>query len=410
MNKQLMKKFAKITVEIGANVKKGQQVIIVASTNQSEFVVALTEACYKRKAKSVSVDWANDDVTKLNYLNMSQETLDELQDWKVEKLKYNAKVLPCMIYIDDSPANYFKDVDMTKVTNARIKQYPIIKPIRDSMENKYQWVIVAMPSLAWAKEIFPNEKDRIAYKKLEEAILYTTRVTTTSNPVKAWKTHLKALQDKAKILNDFNFDYLTFQSSNGTNLKIGLQKNHYWLSAGEKTLGKKVDFVANMPTEEVFTMPRRDDVEGLVVSTKPLSYRGQLIEEFKVWFSKGKVEKIEAKTGQEVLQNMLDMDEGSKHLGEVALVPYDSPISQSGILFYNTLFDENASCHLAFGSAYKNTLKDYEKLQEDDWEKINFNDSMNHVDFMIGSKDTLITGTTYDGKKIVIFKDGNWAI
>ena len=205
-------------------------------------------------------------------------------------------------------------------------------------------------------------------------------------------------------------DYLEYKSSNGTNLKLKLMPNHYWLSAQEDTLDTKITFTANMPTEEVFTMPSFDGVDGVVVSTKPLSLRGQLIENFKVYFENGKAVKVEAEKGQDVLEQMLAEDESSCHLGEVALVPFDSPISQSKILFYNTLFDENASCHLAFGAAYKNTLRDYEKLTEEDLKKMKFNESMNHVDFMIGSEDLDIVGTKFDGTKVQIFKNGNWAI
>ena len=216
--------------------------------------------------------------------------------------------------------------------------------------------------------------------------------------------------DKSNKLNDLNLDYLEYKSSNGTNLKLKLMPNHYWLSAQEDTLDTKITFTANMPTEEVFTMPSFDGVNGVVGSTKPLSLRGKLVENFKVYFENGKAVKVEAEKGQEVLEQMLAEDESSCHLGEVALVPYTSPINQSKILFYNTLFDENASCHLAFGAAFKNNIRDYEKLTDEDFKKMKFNESMNHVDFMVGSEDLNIVGTKFDGTKVQIFKNGNWAI
>ena len=291
---------------------------------------------------------------------------------------------------------------------ARIKTYPKVKKYRDMMENKYQWVIVAMPSKEWAKKVFPNDTPSVAFKKLEDAILKTTRID--NNAVNNWKEHIKELQQKSQILNELNLDYLEYKSSNGTDLKLKLMPNHQWISARENALGSNIDFTANMPTEEVFSMPSYDGVDGVVVSTKPLSLRGKLVEDFKVYFEKGRAYKVEARVGQEVLEELLSDDEGSRHLGEVALVPYNSPINESGILFFNTLFDENASCHLAFGAAFKNNIKGYETMTDEDFKKMKFNESMNHVDFMIGSKDLSIIGTKFDGTKVQIFKDGNWAI
>ena len=302
----------------------------------------------------------------------------------------------------------FKGIDISKAMKARIKTYPKVKKYRDMMENKYQWVIVAMPSKEWAKKVFPNDTPSVAFKKLEDAILKTTRID--NNAVNNWKEHIKELQEKSQILNDLNLDYLEYKSSNGTDLKLKLMPNHQWISARENALGSNIDFTANMPTEEVFSMPSYDGVDGVVVSTKPLSLRGKLVEDFKVYFEKGRAYKVEARVGQEVLEELLSDDEGSRHLGEVALVPYNSPINESGILFFNTLFDENASCHLAFGAAFKNNIKGYETMTDEDFKKMKFNESMNHVDFMIGSKDLSIIGTKFDGTKVQIFKDGNWAI
>jgi aminopeptidase len=265
-----------------------------------------------------------------------------------------------------------------------------------------------MPSKEWAKKVFPNDTPSVAFKKLEDAILKTTRID--NNAVNNWKEHIKELQEKSQILNDLNLDYLEYKSSNGTDLKLKLMPNHQWISARENALGSNIDFTANMPTEEVFSMPSYDGVDGVVVSTKPLSLRGKLVEDFKVYFEKGRAYKVEARVGQEVLEELLSDDEGSRHLGEVALVPYNSPINESGILFFNTLFDENASCHLAFGAAFKNNIKGYETMTDEDFKKMKFNESMNHVDFMIGSKDLSIIGTKFDGTKVQIFKDGNWAI
>ena len=408
MNLKTMKKYAQAVVELGVNVKEGQYVVINSSIRQSKFVHCLVEECYKRKARFVKVEYSDDEVSKLTYKNVEEKTYIENTKQNLYRLRNYTKILPVQIYVEDSDPDVFKGIDISKAMKARIKTYPKVKKYRDMMENKYQWVIVAMPSKEWAKKVFPNDTPSVAFKKLEDAILKTTRID--NNAVNNWKEHIKELQEKSQILNDLNLDYLEYKSSNGTDLKLKLMPNHQWISARENALGSNIDFTANMPTEEVFSMPSYDGVDGVVVSTKPLSLRGKLVEDFKVYFEKGRAYKVEARVGQEVLEQLLSDDEGSRHLGEVALVPYSSPINQSGILFFNTLFDENASCHLAFGAAFKNNIKGYETMTDEDFKKMNFNESMNHVDFMIGSKDLSIIGTKFDGTKVQIFKEGNWAI
>ena len=408
MNLRTMKKYAQAVVELGVNVKEGQYVVINSSIRQSKFVHCLVEECYKRKARFVKVEYSDDEVSKLTYKNVEEKTYIENTKQNLYRLRNYTKILPVQIYVEDSDPDVFKGIDISKAMKARIKTYPKVKKYRDMMENKYQWVIVAMPSKEWAKKVFPNDTPSVAFKKLEDAILKTTRID--NNAVNNWKEHIKELQEKSQILNDLNLDYLEYKSSNGTDLKLKLMPNHQWISARENALGSNIDFTANMPTEEVFSMPSYDGVDGVVVSTKPLSLRGKLVEDFKVYFEKGRAYKVEARVGQEVLEELLSDDEGSRHLGEVALVPYNSPINESGILFFNTLFDENASCHLSFGAAFKNNIKGYETMTDEDFKKMNFNESMNHVDFMIGSKDLSIIGTKFDGTKVQIFKDGNWAI
>jgi len=297
---------------------------------------------------------------------------------------------------------------MAKMAQARQATYKVMKKYRDQMDNRYQWLIVAVPSVSWAKKVFPGLEDDEAVAKLWEAIIKTMRLDK-EDPVQAWKDHIAYLSEKSTKLNNLNLDYLTYKSSNGTDLTLKLQPNHNWLSARETDL-KGIDFTANMPTEEVFTMPKRNGVNGKVVSTKPLSLYGQLVENFTCTFKDGKCIEVTAEKGLEVLETMLNMDESSRYLGEVALVPYNSPINETGLLFSNTLFDENACCHLAFGAAFKNNIKGYENMTDEDFKEIDYNDSMNHVDFMIGSEDLEIIGTDFDGNTHQIFKDGVWAL
>lgn len=408
MNQKIYENYAKLAVEIGINLQEGQDVIINASTNLATFVKEIVKVCYENKARKVTVEWSNDEITKLHYLNQSVETLSEVPLWREEKMKYAVETLPCMIYVDDSDPDAFNGIDMAKMAQARQASYKVMKKYRDQMDNRYQWLIVAVPSTSWANKVFPGLEDEEAVAKLWEAIIKTMRLDK-EDPVQAWKDHIAYLNEKSTKLNNLNLDYLTYKSSNGTDLTLKLQPNHNWLSARETDL-KGIDFTANMPTEEVFTMPKRNGVNGKVVSTKPLSLYGQLVENFTCTFQDGKCIEVTAEKGLEVLETMLNMDESSRYLGEVALVPYNSPINETGLLFSNTLFDENACCHLAFGAAFKNNIKGYENMTDEDFKEIDYNDSMNHVDFMIGSEDLEIIGTDFDGNTHQIFKDGVWAL
>lgn len=408
MNQKIYEEYAKLAVEIGINLKEGQDVEITASTKCADFVKEIVKVCYADKARSVKVEWLNEEIDKLRWLYEDEKVMSEVLTWQEEKAKHRAETLPCKIYVDDADPDAYNGIDLKKYAAVRKARYSVLKKYSDMEDNRNQWVIVAIPSVKWAKKVFPALSDDEAVSKLWEAIIKTMRLDQ-KDPVQAWKDHIYDLQEKSNKLNEMNLDYLEYKSSNGTDLTLKLQPNHYWISARETNmLGN--DFTANMPTEEVFTMPKRDGVDGVVVSTKPLSLQGQLVENFKVTFKDGKCVEVTAEKGQDVLENMLNMDENSRHLGEVALVPYDSPINQTGLLFSNTLFDENACCHLAFGEAFKNNIRGYENMSEEDFKKVGFNESINHVDFMIGSDDLDIVGVDHDGNRYQIFKNGVWAI
>ena len=408
MNQKNYENYAKLAVKIGINLQKGQDVTIVASTNLVPIVKEVVKVCYENGARSVNVDWQNDEIAKLRWLHEDTEVMSEVLEWQEAKAKWSAEKLPCKIYIDDSDPEAFAGVDIAKMSTVNKARKMVIKKYRDMEDNNNQWLIVAVPSPSWAKKVFPELETEEAVEKLWEAIIKTMRLDT-EDPVEAWEEHIANLSDKSDKLNAMNLDYLTYKAANGTDLQVKLQPNHLWLSARETNL-KGIDFTANMPTEEVFSMPKRDGVNGVVYSTKPLSLNGQLVENFKVTFENGKAVDVQAEKGLDVLEYMLDMDESSRYLGEVALVSYDSPINQTGLLFSNTLFDENACCHFAFGFAFKNNIKGYENMSEEDFKAVGYNDSVNHVDFMIGSEDLEIKGYDFDGKEYIIFKDGVWAI
>ena len=274
------------------------------------------------------------------------------------------------------------------------------------MENKYQWCIAAVPGKAWAKKVFPGMRASVAIEKLWEAIFTSSRVT--DDPIAEWDKHNKNLAEKCDYLNSLGIKELHYTAKNGTDFKVGMIPEALFMAGGEKTQGKGVYFNPNIPTEEVFTSPMKGKAEGIVYSSLPLSYGGQLIDDFWFRFEGGKIVDAGAKENADMLREMISMDEGAAYLGEVALVPYSSPIRKSGILFYNTLFDENAACHLAVGMGFTNVLRDFEKYREEEAHKMGINDSVIHVDFMIGTKDMSIVATTNDGKTVEIFKDGEW--
>ena len=408
MNQKIYENYAKLAVKIGINLQKGQDVVIVASTRLVDIVKEVAKVCYENGARSVKVDWSCDEVAKLKWLYEDADVMSEVLEWEEAKAKWTAEKLPCKIFIDDSDPEAFAGVDVAKMATVSKARRLVLKKYRDMEDNNNQWLIVAVPSPSWAKKVFPELEADEAVAKLWDAIIKTMRLDT-EDPVAAWEEHIANLSDKSDKLNAMNLDYLTYKASNGTDLTVKLQPNHIWLSARETNL-KGIDFTANMPTEEVFTMPKRDGVNGVVYSTKPLSLNGQLVENFKITFENGKAVNVEAEKGLEVLEYMLNMDESSRHLGEVALVPFNSPINQTGLLFSNTLFDENACCHFAFGFAFKNNIKGYENMSEEDFKEAGFNDSVNHVDFMIGSEDLEIVGYDFDGNSYKIFENGVWAI
>lgn len=407
MDKIKLQKYASLIVKSGLNVQKGQEVVIQCGLDQPEFVAQVVEECYKCGAKKVTVKWSYMPIAKINYNYRTLETLSEVTD--VEKAEWQTKVdtLSCLLWLDSDDPDGLSGTDNEKISKANMARYPIIKPYRDLLENKYQWCIAAVPGVEWAKKVFPNLSPEQAVEKLWEAILYTSRVT--DDPVAEWDKHNATLSKRCEFLNKYKFDRLEYSSSNGTNFTVGLNQKGIFCGGGETTLGKNVYFNPNIPTEEVFTTPMRGRAEGKVVATKPLSYQGKLIENFWIEFHDGKAVKVGAEKNQDLLEKMIAMDEGAAYLGEVALIAYDSPINNTGILFYNTLFDENASCHLALGRGFNNCLENYENYTNEQCREMGVNNSMIHVDFMIGSKDMSIVGVTLSGERVQIFKDGNWS-
>ena len=404
MKKTILRKYAKLIARVGVKIRKGQDVVIQA---EPEFVEMLTDECYKAGARKVTVEWSHQPLQKYHVRHRSLKTLSTLDDWEVAKLEHYADTLPCRIYLISEDPDGLCGINQEKNAKALQARYKVIKPIRDKMENKYQWCIAAVPGVKWAKKVFPGERASRAVELLWEAILKTSRVD--EDPEEAWRKHNEDLARRCEYLNSLGIESLEYKSSNGTDFKVGMIPDALFCGGGEYALGSGNYFNPNIPSEEVFTTPKRGEAEGIVYSTKPLSYRGELIEDFSIRFEGGRAVEVKAKRGEELLKQMISMDEGAAYLGECALVPYDSPIRNSGILFYNTLFDENAACHLALGMGFSNCLKDYEKYTLDECRAKGINDSQIHEDFMIGSEDLSITAHTRDGRDVPIFRDGNWA-
>ena len=407
MKKTVLKEYAKLIVNVGANVQKGQEVWITAQMDQPEFVSYVAEAAYKAGAKKVIVDWKNDALTKLDAKYQKLNVLSAVEDYEEAKLKHMVEALPCRIFVMSEDPDGLKGIAQPKYSKALAARGKITRPYRQAIDNKHQWTIAAVPGEKWAKKVFPHLSKKQAVEALWEAILSCARAE--GDGVANWEAHNAEMEVHADFLNSKKIRKLHYTASNGTDLTVGLMERSRFCAACDVTLSG-VKYTPNMPTEEVFTTPKKGEAEGLVVSTMPLSYQGQLIENFSMEFKDGKVVSVKAEKNEALLQRMVEMDENAAYLGECALVPKESPINQSGLIFYNTLFDENASCHLALGSGFDSCVEGFETMTKDELEAMGVNDSVIHVDFMIGCDDLSIDGITEDGEIVPIFRNGTWAI
>ena len=406
MKKTVLREYAKLIVRCGVNIQKGQDLLVYAGLDQPEFVQMVVEEAYKAKARKVIVEWSYDPLAKIHVRYQSVKTLGEVTEWQKARQQYFCDTLPARLHIVSEDPDGLKGMNIQKMAKARKMSYPILKPYIDDRDGKQQWCIAAVPGAAWARKVFPGLRTSVAMEKLWEAILSTSRVT--DDPIKAWEEHNADLKNRCEYLNNLGIRSLHYTATNGTDLTVGMIPEAIFCGGGEVSR-QGIFFNPNIPTEECFISPKRGEAEGIVYSTMPLSYQGQLIENFWMRFEGGKVVETGAEKGAELLQTMVTMDEGAAYLGECALVPQDSPISRSGLLFYETLFDENASCHLAVGAGYADTIRDHHSKSLKECQELGINDSMIHVDFMIGCDTMNIDGICADGKTVAIFRNGNWA-
>jgi aminopeptidase len=375
-----LNEYAKLCVSVGINLQNGEPLVINSPIEGADFVRLVAKNAYEMGASEVHVNWNDEVLTKLKYENAPMKVFENFPKWYADGLEDYAEKGAGFLSISAQDPELLKEIDPKKIAANNKSGSVALKKFRNyTMNDINSWCVVSIPTRSWAKRVFPELSEDEAYEKLWNAIFDATRMNRP-DPIKAWEDHIKELVEKGKFLNEKKLKSLHYTSLNGTDLNVELPKGHIWVSGGGNN-SKGTYFVANMPTEEVFTMPHKYGVNGIVYSTKPLNYGGKLIDKFNITFKGGKVIDYDAKVGKEVLKDLFDIDEGAKYLGEVALVPYESPISKSNIIFKNTLFDENASCHFAFGKAYPTNIENGPKMSDEELDGHGVNNSLTHVDF-----------------------------
>lgn len=407
MDSLSLEKYANLILKKGVNLQKNQPLFVTAPIEGVDFVKVLTKKAYELGAKEVHIEWEDDELTKLKYTHANDEVFEKYPEWKKMMRESYANDNAAFVSIYATDPDLLKGVDPNRVATATRTSGKALKKFREYvMNDKVTWTVVSIPAKGWAKKVFPNLSEDEAVERLWQEILKMVRVDQ-DDPLAAWDEHNANLEKAHQILNEKQYEKLIFTAP-GTNLEVGLPKGHIW-HGGTAVSENGTVFNPNLPTEEVYTAPHKYDVNGTVSSTKPLHYSGNIIDEFTLTFKDGKVVDYHAKQGEEVLKHLLETDEGAKRLGEVALVPHESPVSQSGLIFYNTLFDENASCHIALGKAYPTSVKGGTEMNLEELDQHGINDSMVHVDFMIGSSEMNIDGVKADGTKEAVFRNGTWA-
>lgn len=402
---QKLDKYAELIVKVGVNIQNEQILIISSSIESAPLTRKVVKNAYEAGAKHVYVDWGDDEVSRTKYELAPDEAFNEFPEWIVAQRETLVEKGGAFLSITSQSPDLLKGIDPKRIANFQKAAGTALNKFRQATQSdKVSWCVTAAAGKDWADKIFPESENSV--ELLWDAIFKAVRVDS-EDPVAAWKEHDETLRTKADYLNSKKYKALHYKAP-GTDLTIELSDKHEWCGAGSVN-SQGVPFMANMPTEEVFTVPYKEGVNGTVTSTKPLSYGGNVINNFTLTFEKGRIVDVKAETGEEVLRNLIDSDVGARYLGEVALVPHQSPISDTNILFYNTLFDENASNHLAIGSGYAFCLEGGKEMNEEELAKNGVNISITHVDFMIGSAEMDIDGELADGTTEPIFRNGNWA-
>ncbi|WP_330949131.1 aminopeptidase [Virgibacillus sp. MG-45] len=401
-------KYAELALRTGVNLQKGQALMINAPIEGADFTKIVVRKAWELGAKDVHINWVDDELTLLKYENAPDEVIADYPEWKVLLHDTFAEDGAAVLNIRSTNPDLLKDIDPTKVAMAnKAAALAMVNFRKYTMNDRITWSIISIPTGDWAQKIFPDKSREDAIESLWDAIVKIVRVDQ-EDPIAAWDKHNQTLATAREILNEKNYKKLVFRAP-GTDLEMELPEGHIW-KGGSAESEKGIIFNPNIPTEEVFSLPHKYGVNGTVASTKPLNYGGSLIDNFSLTFKDGKVVDFKAEQGEDTLKHLLETDEGATRLGEIALVPHESPVSQSGLIFYNTLFDENASCHIALGKAYPTNLEGGSSMNEEELDKHGVNDSLTHVDFMIGSEKLDIDGVKADGTTEAVFRNGTWAL
>ena len=405
--KPQIEKYAELLIRKGVNVKQGQEVVIQSPVECADFARIAVEKAYEAGAGHVTVIWSDDAVTRLTYENVEKSWFEQTPSWKREQLDSLAALGACFLFIEGSDPEALKGIDPSKPATASHARNTQCKTFRHGLDfNINPWCIAGVPVLAWAKQVFPKAEDDVAMYQLWKAILSTARADG-EDPQSDWELHDATFDKNLRFMNRHHFDRLRYRSKNGTDLTIGMTAGHIW-AGGKGETPEGHPFFPNIPTEEVFTSPDRNRADGTVYSAMPLIHNGNKVEDFWLKFEHGVVVDYDARIGKDTLKSILDTDEGAKHLGEVALISKNTPIRQSGILFYDTLYDENASCHLALGVGFAECHEGGYEMTQEELLEAGVNASSTHVDFMIGADDLEITGITTAGEEIPVFVNGQW--
>ena len=408
MDKKLQE-YAQLLVRVGLNVQKGQRMVISCPVECAWFARMCAAEAYAAGCKEVVMNWHDDAMTRMKYLQAEEEVFENVPEWRARFFNDHAKEGAAYLAISATDPENLKGVDPARLVKSQQSSGKALKDFdRLQMSGGFPWCIASIPIPSWAKKVFPESGEAEAMEQLWDAIFSAVRINGDGTCVDKWHQHLDTLRQRLEKMNELNFKSLHYTNSLGTDLTVELPEGHVWEAGNDVTLSGQT-YIANIPTEELFTAPLKTGVNGVVYSSMPLAHDGNIIDGFHFVVKDGRIVEAHAKVGEETLKGAISVDEGASYFGEVALVPYDSPISNQKILFYNTLFDENAACHIAFGEAYP-CLKDGHGLSKDELKKRGLNDSITHVDFMIGTPDLSIVGTTHDGREIPVFVNGNFAI
>ena len=409
MNEKMLWQYARLVIGVGVNLQKKQTLVVACPVECAYFARMLTDAAYDAGAKDVIINWRDDYCSRQHWLHADDSLFDGVYPWDALRTNTLGREGAAYVAISASDPENLKGVDPGKLQRWNIATGRDMKEFYHlEMTNGFPWCVVSIPVVSWAKKVFPDLSDDEAMDRLWAEIFKAVRITEDGDAVDEWRKHCRRLEEKAKELNDYRFKSLHYTNSLGTDLTVGMPEDHVWMAGGDTTQSG-IRFVANMPTEEVFSAPLRNSINGVLYASKPLVLNGNVVNGIRFTFKDGRIVELHADAGEDTLRAEVEMDEGSHYIGEIALVPYDSPISNSGILFFNTLFDENASCHFAFGEAYPSCIKGGDGMEMKELIALGINaESSTHVDFMVGTSDLSIIGTTHDGREIPVMNKGNW--